>query len=51
MAKNIYYQGHLIPEKDWDYDTKRPKVKASKKAVVAEPETQVEAAIEEDTTK
>jgi hypothetical protein len=27
MAKNVYYEGKLIPVKDWDYDTKRPKVK------------------------
>ena len=31
MAKNVYYQGKLIPVKDWDYDTKRPKVKEVKK--------------------
>ncbi len=27
MAKNVYYNGKLIPVKDWDYETKRPKVK------------------------
>lgn len=27
MAKNVYYEGKLIPAKDWDYVTKRPKVK------------------------
>ena len=27
MAKNVYYDGKLIPIKDWDYETKRPKVK------------------------
>jgi hypothetical protein len=27
MAKNVYYEGKLIPVKDWDYETKRPKVK------------------------
>ena len=43
MAKNVYYEGKLIPVKDWDYDTKRPKVKTGKKAeVVAEPEPQAE---------
>lgn len=31
MAKNVYYQGKLIPVKDWDYETKRPKVKEVKK--------------------
>jgi hypothetical protein len=41
MAKKVYYEGKLIPAKDWDYERKRPKVK-EKKAVVAEPETQVE---------
>jgi hypothetical protein len=36
MAKNVYYEGKLIPVKDWDYETKRPKVKKkeSKKAEV-----------------
>jgi hypothetical protein len=31
MAKNIYYNGKLIPVKDWDYATSRPKVKDVKK--------------------
>lgn len=31
MAKNVYYKGKLIPVKDWDYETKRPKVKEVKK--------------------
>jgi len=44
MAKKVYWEGKLIPAKDWDYDRKRPKVK-EKKAVVAEPETQVEAEV------
>jgi hypothetical protein len=35
MAKKVYYEGKLIPVKDWDYDTKSPKVKAPK---VIEPE-------------
>ncbi len=42
MAKNVYFEGKLIPAKDWDYDRKRPKVKAKKADKVAEPETQVE---------
>ena len=42
MAKKIYYNGKLIPAKDWDYETKRPKIKAPKAEVIAEPETQVE---------
>jgi len=42
MAKKVYYNGKLIPAKDWDYDRKRPKVKEKKAEVVAEPETQVE---------
>lgn len=42
MAKNVYYEGKLIPVKDWDYDLKRPKVKAKKAEIIAEPETQVE---------
>ena len=42
MAKKYYYNGKLIAEKDWDFDRKRPKVKAKKAEVIAEPETQVE---------
>ena len=36
MIKNIYYQGELIPVKDWDYDLNKPKVKKeeSKKITV-----------------
>lgn len=34
MAKNVYYQGKLIPVKDWDYDNNRPKEKVSKKEPV-----------------
>lgn len=41
-----YYDGKLYNENEWDFDLKRPKVK-DKKAVVAEPETQVEAVAEE----
>ncbi len=29
--KNVYYEGKLIPVKDWNFDTKKPKAKASKK--------------------
>lgn len=48
MAKNVYYDGKLIPVKDWDYDKKKPKVKAGKKAeVIAEPEPQAEVVVEE----
>lgn len=36
MAKNVYYEGKLIPVKDWDYDLKRPKVKEPKKQPVIE---------------
>jgi hypothetical protein len=31
--KNVYYQGKLIPVKDWNFETKKPKVKAPKAAV------------------
>jgi len=31
MAKNVYYEGKLIPAKDWDYDKKKPKAKEVKK--------------------
>lgn len=34
MTKNVYYEGKLIPVKDWDYETKRPKAKVSKKEPV-----------------
>lgn len=50
MAKKVYWNGKLIPAKDWDYDLKRPKVK-DKKAVVAEPETQVEVIVVEEVTE
>lgn len=47
MAKNVYYNGKLIPVKDWDYDLSKPKVKAGKKAeTVAEPEPQAEVVLE-----
>lgn len=46
MAKKYYYNGKLIAEKDWDFDRKRPKVKAKKAEVIAEPETQVEVVAE-----
>lgn len=43
MAKSVYYEGKLIPAKDWDYVTKRPKVKeakvSKKEEVVVEAET------------
>ena len=49
MAKNVYYNGKLIPVKDWDYETKKPKVKAGKKAeVIAEPEPQAEVIVEQE---
>ena len=34
MAKNVYYDGKLIPVKDWDFDLKKPKVKQPKKQEV-----------------
>ena len=38
MMDNVYYNGELIPEKDWDYETSRPKDKEPKaKPVVSEP--------------
>lgn len=41
MAKKVYYEGKLIPVKDWDYELKKPKPKVQKedKSVV---ETQPE---------
>ena len=44
MAKKVYYEGKLIPVKDWDYELKKPKVKAPKE----KPEV-VEADKEEST--
>jgi len=51
MAKNVYYEGKLIPVKDWDYATKRPKIKSEKKAVVSEPESQAEVIVVEEPTE
>jgi hypothetical protein len=48
MAKNVYYEGKLIPVKDWDYSTKKPKIKDKKAEVIAEPETQVEVILEQE---
>lgn len=47
-----YYNGKLYNEKDWDFAKKRPKpkVKAKKAEVIAEPETQVEAPAEVEIT-
>jgi hypothetical protein len=45
MAKNVYYDGKLIPAKDWDYELKRPKAKAPKK--VAEIPTEEPTPVEE----
>jgi hypothetical protein len=41
MAKNVYYNGKLIPVKDWDYETKRPKVKEVKKKEPVEVEVEL----------
>lgn len=42
MAKSVYYNGKLIPAKDWDYDLNKPKVKQPKKQeVVAEVELEL----------
>jgi hypothetical protein len=34
--KKVYYEGKLIPVKDWDFEKKRPKEKVSKKETVKE---------------
>ena len=39
MTENIYFNGELIPVEDWDYDTRRPKIKAAKQEV---PEESIE---------
>lgn len=36
MAKNVYYDGELIPTRNWDYETNRPKLKEPKKQPVIE---------------
>lgn len=41
MAKKVYYEGKLIPVKDWDYETKRPKVKEVKKKESVEIEVEL----------
>ena len=35
MIKNVYYDGKLIPVKDWDYDTKKPKVKQKESKTIS----------------
>lgn len=42
--KKVYYEGKLIPVKDWDFDKKRPKDKSGKKEtaeVLVEPTPEV----------
>lgn len=34
--KKVYYQGKLIPVKDWDFDLKKPKVKKKESTKVEE---------------
>ena len=34
--KKVYYEGKLIPVKDWDFDKKRPKEKSVKQEVAKE---------------
>ena len=41
MAKKVYYEGKLIPVKDWDYETRRPKVKEVKKKESVEIEVEL----------
>lgn len=51
MIKNVYYQGKLIPAKDWDFEKKRPKVKEQvKMPKVLTPEPEVTETPEESTT-
>jgi hypothetical protein len=42
MIKKVYYDGKLIPVKDWDFDKRKPKIKEKKAEIIAEPETQAE---------
>ena len=36
MAENVYYNGELIPTKNWDYELHRPILKEPKKQPVVE---------------
>jgi hypothetical protein len=48
MIKNVYYQGELIPVKDWDYETKRPKVKQKEsKTITVELLPEVQPSLED----
>ena len=48
MAKNVYYEGKLIPVKDWDYQTKRPKVKKEEsKTITVELLPEVQPSLED----
>jgi hypothetical protein len=48
MAKNVYYEGKLIPVKDWDYETKRPKVKKKEsKTITVELLPEVQPSLED----
>ena len=48
MAKNVYYEGKLIPVKDWDYVTKRPKVKKKEsKTITVELLPEVQPSLED----
>lgn len=49
MAKNVYYQGKLIPAKDWDYDAKRPKEKELKKKEPVEVVTELPSEVADST--
>lgn len=50
MAKSVYFNGKLIPAKDWDYDRKAPKVKEAKLSKKEEPAVEVESPLEVEAT-
>jgi len=47
MAEKVYWNGQMVSVEDWDYKTKRPKIKLDEKAVIAEAESQSEVVTEE----
>ena len=42
MTKSVYYNGQLIPAKDWDYNLGKPKAKEAKPKKEKTTEIQVD---------
>jgi hypothetical protein len=49
MAKNVYYEGKLIPVKDWDYSTNSPAIKEIKKKEPVKAEVELPPEVIPDT--